>query len=70
LSGTDTGSVDEIGRRSRGAAEFALLTAGMLDKENRQVLDKLVEAKYCFSEIHGQTRLALPMGGAQPELRR
>ena len=48
----------------------ALLTAGMLDKENRQVLDKLVEAKYCFSEIHGQTRLALPMGGAQPELRR
>jgi hypothetical protein len=42
----------------------------MLDKEDRQVLDKMVEAKYCFSELHGQTRLALPMGGAQPELRR
>jgi hypothetical protein len=38
--GTDTRSVDEIGRRSRGAAEFDRLTAGTLDKENRQFLDR------------------------------
>jgi hypothetical protein len=30
---------------------LALLTAVTLDKENRQFLDKLVEAKYCFSEM-------------------
>jgi hypothetical protein len=49
---------------------LAPLTAGTLDKENRQVLDNLVGAKYCFSELPGQTRLALPMGGAQLGLRR
>jgi hypothetical protein len=32
----------------------------MLDKENRQVLDKVVEAKYCFSELHGKPDWRFP----------